>query len=211
MVVPLLFYWGPPARYNIDVASPPAPSAPPRPSHTAHELLGSYLTSSHVQLTDPYRFAMLTVDPDTVDAPALDVDLDAEHKSGWAVNRLSSSSSEWGYDPHRGVNPSVVYTPQWAVNDTLTPVGAYRAIMEDDQCLVQWVKHGIICPALRAKYGAARGGDPTPRQAPSHMPPIDMVVTWANGSDPLHDQARQYWAYCVSSTAPARSEYCPEP
>lgn len=187
---------------------PPGPSSVSAPglesatALSADDLLGDYLRSSKLILTDPYRLAHLALDPDSIQAP--DLDMHAA-QAGERTGTLSLPLPP-GSGPNTRANPLAVFTPQWAAEPTLAPIPAYRAITANDACLLAWVSDGMICPELREQHGAR------PSAAPAHLPPIDIVFTWANGSDPLHDQAKQYWAYCMfAHSAPQRDAYCPHP
>lgn len=192
------------ARADDYIALHPAAPQAPRNLSSAH-LLGSYLTSADYELVDPFLLSHAMATSQTIYAAPLDLDLPRANKSGLA---LHPHSHDLGIAPGpEGINPSVVFTPQWASEHQLAPIPAYSAITEDDACLVQWIAEGTLCPALQQRYGAQELS-----HAPSHMPPIDIIFTWVNGSDPLHRHAKQYWAYCLSaSDAPARQNYCPQP
>ncbi len=100
--------------------------------------------------------------------------------------------------------------PMTEQDERLTEVESQQWLVQDEECLDQWITSATICDRLRpgrASIGEASTGSAA--VAPSREPPVDIVFTWVNGTDPLHQQSRQYWLYCLTQHAPAHERLCP--
>ena len=99
------------------------------------------------------------------------------------------------------------YLPDWYPSspeeEELQEVESYRWIMEDEECLEEWIGKGTVCSKMDSSLKRSAA-------ASASAPPIDIVFTWVNGSDPLHQQARKYWLYCLTIHTEARDRFCPQ-
>mgnify|MGYP000315384111 FL=1 len=104
------------------------------------------------------------------------------------------------------------YLPDWYPSspqeEELQEVESYRWIMEDEECLDNWIAKGTICRKMDSSHPLMRKPKSSTAAAPTL--PIDIVFTWVNGSDPLHQQARKYWLYCLTIHTEARNSFCPQ-
>ena len=102
------------------------------------------------------------------------------------------------------------FLPAWYPLTTpaerLSPIESHAWIVGDETCLDEWIAHGMLCDALNLRRQP--GGRSTLTEE-TRTGMMDIVFTWVNGSDPLHQQASRYWTYCLTSSSISRDRFCP--
>ncbi|KDN53646.1 hypothetical protein K437DRAFT_271559 [Tilletiaria anomala UBC 951] len=139
-----------------------------------------------ITVNDPYRIAEIK-GPSKEPAPPADV-----------------------FDVENGFLPKWYPLPGFSTHELarveeLLPIESQAWLTEEEECLEEWIAQGQLCSKLNVTQNAPRD-----QHTIRLDPPVDILFTWVNGSDPLHQQSRQYHVYCTTSTAPAHDELCPK-